>query len=83
MQADTWSFRAFNFALAALATVVLWYLFKDEVPVISFMIPFFWIMHVRDIRSRFTDISADISTLDETIEDVISMQDHVNRHHDD
>jgi hypothetical protein len=58
MKADTWQFRLANLAIGCALAGPLWYLFHPFVHHLFFLLPLYWIMHLRDSTSRFREINA-------------------------
>ena len=71
MKADTWSFRAINLLIAASASGVLWWLFADFVNDLLFLVPLYWIMHVRDNVSRLRELSDRVKIATEVIAELV------------
>jgi len=57
MRADKWSFKALSLLLAACPTIILWFLLKNTLHPIWFLVPLYWIYHVRDMKSRLRELN--------------------------
>lgn len=56
MRADSWSFRVTNLVIAAAVAGALWWLFYGLAPDYVFLVPLYWIMHIRSMHSRLREI---------------------------
>ena len=71
MKADAWGFRIINLLLASSASGVLWWLFAEHVNDLLFLVPLYWIMHVRDQVSRQREINARMKVLGEVVAELL------------
>jgi hypothetical protein len=58
MQADSWRFRLTNLLLGCAFAGPLWFLFYPYVHHLFFLLPLYWLMHVRSSTSRLREINA-------------------------
>lgn len=57
MRADTQSFKFWNLIISCLVAGTLWWLFHPYLHHLFFLLPLFFVMHVRDLRSRLRELN--------------------------
>lgn len=71
MKADQWGFRTINLLIASTASGLLWALFHEYVNDLLFLIPLYWIMHVRSNTSRLREINSRMKVAVEVIAELV------------
>lgn len=57
MRADSWQFKLGNLLIAGVVVAPFWHFFREHLNDLLFLIPFYWITHSRDVRSRLRELN--------------------------